>query len=95
MAQSTFFFFFHYFQVYCPNNMLQPRAQMGQMHLGQEPTETQVKDIMVGHKILASWTEQAEWSTLQAMHENWEKAGQAVERQQLSKLSLCPCDPVP
>lgn len=38
-GSKHFFFFFHYFQVYCPNNMLQPRAQMRQMHLGQEPRD--------------------------------------------------------
>lgn len=48
--------FFPYFQVYSPNNMMQPGAQMGQMHLGQEPTEAQVKDVMVGHEIWASLT---------------------------------------
>lgn len=94
MAQSTFFFFFTIFKSTVLTICCNPEHRCGKCTWAKS-LETQVKDIMVGHKILASWTEQAEWSTLQAMHENWEKAGQAVERQQLSKLSLCPCDPVP
>lgn len=76
--------FFPYFQVVCPNSMLQPRVQMGQMHLGQEPTEAQARDVMMGHKVWASVTEQAEWGPFCATSENWEKAGQVVERQPTS-----------
>lgn len=73
--------FFPYFQVLCPNSMLQARLQMGQMHLGQKPTEAQPMNVMMGHKV---WASVSEWGPFCAMPENWEKAGQVVERQTTS-----------
>jgi len=61
--------------------MLQPRVQVGQTHLVQEPTEAQARDATTGHKVRASVTEQAEWDPFCAMPENGEKVGQVVERQ--------------